>query len=106
MVEYDYIMLCEECKKCKHVNTCLDTRYGKVKDKCNYFEEIIMRDATPEERESVDKYIKSISTPTGVYYNFDKNQMRLDLEKSKKLKGLKCDTVIIDEFELPFGKES
>ena len=25
---------------------------------------------------------------------------------SKKLKGLKCDTVIIDEFELPFGKES
>lgn len=25
---------------------------------------------------------------------------------SKELKGLKCDTVIIDEFELPFGKES
>ena len=28
-----------------------------------------MRDATPEERESVDKYVKSISKPTGV--NFD-----------------------------------
>ena len=27
---------------------------------------IKMRDATPEERESVDKYIKSISKPTGV----------------------------------------
>ncbi len=25
---------------------------------------------------------------------------------NEKLKGLKCDTVIIDEFELPFGKES
>ena len=27
---------------------------------------IKMRDATPEERESIDKYIKSISKPTGV----------------------------------------
>lgn len=27
-----------------------------------------MRDATPEERESVDEYIKSISEPTGVYF--------------------------------------
>ena len=28
-----------------------------------------------------------------------------DKKKNKKLKGLKCDTVIIDEFELPFRKE-
>lgn len=27
-----------------------------------------MRDATPEEREAVDKYIKSISKPTGVNF--------------------------------------
>ena len=31
-----------------------------------------MRDATPEERESIDKYIKSISKPTGI--EFDKEQ--------------------------------
>lgn len=31
-----------------------------------------MRDATPEERESIDKYIKSISKPTGI--EFDEEQ--------------------------------
>ena len=30
------------------------------------------RDATPEERESVDKYVESISTPTGVTFDGDR----------------------------------
>ena len=34
-----------------------------------------IRDATPEERESVDKYIKSISKPTGV--NFEPQESEL-----------------------------
>ena len=29
------------------------------------------REATPEERESVDKYVESISTPTGVTFDGD-----------------------------------
>ena len=28
------------------------------------------------------------------------------MRSEEEFKGLKCDTVIIDEFELPFGKES
>lgn len=35
-------------------------------DRIKKINDIKMRDATPEERESIDKYIKSISKPTGV----------------------------------------
>ena len=27
------------------------------------------------------------------------------MKRKEEFKGLKCDTIIIDEFELPFGKE-
>ena len=35
----------------------------------------------------------------------DKKNAENIIPTNEKLKGLKCDTVIIDEFELPFGKE-
>lgn len=46
-----------------------------------------MRDATPEEREAVDKYIKSISKPTGVnVFDFyeDEEQEQIDFVQPKK----------------------
>ena len=42
----------------------------------DWLEQTPMRDATPEERKSVDNYIKSISKPTGV--KFDEGQEQLD----------------------------
>ena len=41
-----------------------------------------MRDATHEERESIDKYIKSISKPTGIV--FDEEQEQLDFVQPHK----------------------
>ena len=44
-----------------------------------------MRDATPEERESIDKYIKSISKPTGVdFWNSEQEPMREFTEEETK----------------------
>ena len=40
----------------------------KVNELLKTLEQEPMRDATPEERESIDKYIKSISKPTGINF--------------------------------------
>lgn len=41
-----------------------------------------MRDATPEERESVDKYVKSISKPTGVdFWDLEQQPYKAESEE-------------------------
>ena len=51
--------------------------YIRIRNKImDWLEQIPMRDATSEERRSVDDYIKSISKPTGV--EFDEEQEQLD----------------------------
>lgn len=60
-----------------------------------------MRDATPEERESIDKYIKSISKPTGV--NFWDLADGEYISKEKAIIQLSWD---LSEVELPRIKES
>jgi hypothetical protein len=47
-----------------------------------HFDEYKMRDATPEEQEAIDKYIKSISKPTGI--DFDEEQEELDFVQPHK----------------------
>ena len=49
------------------------------------------RDTTPEERESVDKYVESISTPTGVTFDGDRAVSLID-----RIKDL-ANTIEIDE---------
>lgn len=59
--------LCDSCRyryNVEQLKPCIIR-----KDDCEFYkkeEAIKMRDATPEEREAVDDYIKSISKPTGV----------------------------------------
>lgn len=51
---------------------------------------IKMRDATPEERELVDKYIKGISKPIGVdFWDLEQEPSR-DIEEIKEI--MECDT--------------
>ena len=60
-----------------------------------------MRDATPEEQESIDKYIKSISKPTGVnFWNLADGEY---ISKEKAIIQLSWD---LSEVELPRIKES
>lgn len=62
---------------------------------------IKMRDATPEEQEAVDKYIKSISKPTGVnFWNLAGGEY---ISKEKAIIQLSWD---LSEVELPRIKES
>lgn len=61
-------MTLEEIKKTGDKKAILKYRTQCAKDSVKEYREQ-MRDATPEERESVDAYIKSISKPTGVDFD-------------------------------------
>ena len=55
--------------KCKMISNIVHSKphyFKTLEQKPKTDKAIEMRDATPEERESIDKYIKSISKPTGV----------------------------------------
>lgn len=59
-------------------------------------------DATPEERESVDKYVKSISKPTGVDFKALLEQEPLEVEATELQKAYNkgfedCRQAVIDE---------
>ena len=69
---------------------------------------IKMRDATPEERESIDKYIKSISKPTGVNFwdleqepILDKIRAEIEFEVDHRTNMLCAEDVfeIIDKYK-------
>lgn len=52
----------DKCHYCEHT-------YTPYKGNTGEFEQEPMRDATPEEQKSVNDYVKSISTPTGVMFD-------------------------------------
>ena len=59
--------------------------------------DIMMRDCTPEEQESIDKYIKSISKPTGInFWDLDDND---DCISRKAVLS-----ILADHFDNPFDR--
>lgn len=74
-------MTLEEIKKTGDKKAILKYRTQCAKDSVKEYREQ-MRDATPEERKSIDKYIKSISKPTGI--EFDEEQEQLDFVQPHK----------------------
>ena len=50
-----------------------------------------MREATKQERESVDRYIRSISKPTGInFYDYDENKLDYS-ELREEIHKILCD---------------
>ena len=56
-----------------------------------------MRDATPEELKSVNNYIKSISKPTRVKFDFDEVQEQIDFVKPHKTVGKLISVDVLDK---------
>lgn len=61
------VLMAQNCDQCEVGNPCLYCEY-EFKAQEDGEKVFKMRDATPEERESIDKYIKSISKPTGLNF--------------------------------------
>ena len=60
------------------------------------YEQEPMRDATPEELKSVNDYIKSISKPTGVKFDFDEEQEQIDFVQPHKTVGKLISVDVLD----------
>ena len=61
------VLMAQNCDQCEVGNPCLYCEY-EFKAQADGEKVFKMRDATPEEQEAIDKYIKSISKPTGVNF--------------------------------------
>lgn len=61
------------------------------------YEQEPMRGATPEELKSVNDYIKSISKPTGVKFDFDEEQEQIDFVQPHKTVGKLISVDVLDK---------
>ena len=87
--------VCEECinhPNCDHTwqDDITETIIKALEQEPKAEKVIKMRDATPEERELIDKYIKSISKPTGVNFGALEQEPCEDAISRQAVKDLFC----------------